>query len=59
MKRKFHAGDYVECPVCNGTGTVTVEDHVVSWTHGGYIQDRIVECLECGGSGLVDRLYED
>lgn len=54
MKRKFQDGDFIECPVCNGTGRVTVEDHVVSWTHGGYIRDREIECLECGGSGSIE-----
>ncbi len=54
MKRKFHAGDFIECPVCNGTGRVTVEDHVVSWTHGGYIRDRVVECPDCSGTGEVE-----
>ncbi len=54
MKRKFHAGDFIECPVCNGTGRVTVEDHVVSWTHGGYIRDRVVECPVCSGTGEVE-----
>ena len=54
MKRKFHAGDFIECPVCNGTGRVTVEDHVVSWTHGGYIRDRVVECPDGSGTGEVE-----
>jgi len=45
---------YVKCPACNGTGKVTVEEHVISWTHGGYIRERDIECLECGGSGEVE-----
>tara|TARA_R110001632_G_scaffold14563_2_gene48909 strand:- start:1013 stop:1189 length:177 start_codon:yes stop_codon:yes gene_type:complete len=54
MKRKVHAEGFVECPVCNGTGRVTVEEHVISWTHGGYIREREIECPECGGSGEVE-----
>tara|TARA_R110000803_G_scaffold121095_2_gene189209 strand:+ start:112 stop:270 length:159 start_codon:yes stop_codon:yes gene_type:complete len=45
---------FVECPACNGTGRVTVEEHVISWTHGGYIREREIECPECGGSGEVE-----
>lgn len=45
---------YVKCPACNGTGRVTVEDHVVSWSSGGYIREREIECPECNGTGEVE-----
>lgn len=46
--------DLTACPTCDGHGEVTVAYERADWNNGGYIEDKIEACPDCGGSGSAN-----
>ena len=44
----------IPCPNCDGEGKYYAEVPVVDFTNGGYLDERLVECEDCDGSGELD-----
>jgi len=42
------------CPHCDGEGQYYTEVAVVDYQHGGFLDEVVVECEECSGSGELD-----
>lgn len=49
-----NAVDLTACPTCDGHGEVTVAYERADWNNGGYIEDKIEACPDCGGSGSAN-----
>lgn len=42
-----------KCPYCDGEGDYLVEEPVVDYVHGGYLQEKRITCEECHGNRFV------
>lgn len=49
----------ITCPECGGDGQYEVDKPVIDYVHGGYIDNDVVECHLCGGSGEIIIERED
>lgn len=47
-------GKTITCPHCKGEGEYKGEVAVVDYINGGFLDEVIVECEECDGSGELD-----
>ncbi len=46
--------DLTACPTCDGYGEITASYERIDWSNGGYIEDKIETCPDCGGSGSAN-----
>ena len=47
-------GETITCPHCKGEGQYYAEVAVVDYVNGGFLDEQLVECEECNGSGELD-----
>ena len=47
-------GKTITCSHCKGEGQYTGEVAVVDYQHGGFLDEVVVECEECDGSGELE-----
>ena len=43
------------CPHCDGEGQYYAEVAVVDYVNGGFLDEQLVECEECNGSGEIEQ----
>ena len=47
-------GKTITCTHCDGEGQYYAEVAVVDFTNGGFLDEQLVECEECNGSGELE-----
>jgi hypothetical protein len=43
----------IECTICMGQGEHPADRPVVDYVNGGYIEEIIITCEDCGGYGYI------
>ena len=47
-------GETITCPHCKGEGQYYAEVAVVDYVNGAFLDEQLVECEECNGSGELE-----